>query len=351
MPLPRRRRRLQADQRHLRASARRPGARRGRASCSARADATASAPSASAATSSQCVLALRRDAARTPRRGALPRHLGAPSSRTAPPRRSASGIATFPEQAAGRRRARARRRQRALLGEAARQEPLLRSTARRSPRRHAPDELERRVEHRRGCVRRRTSSASSTRRTSTRAAHSERVALLVEAIARRLGLDDEHGRAAEARRAAPRPRQDRDPRPRAAEARRLDADEERQLRAPPRARASLLDGMDIRAGRRLDPAPPRALGRLRLPARARGRGDPVRLADHPRRRRIRRDHDRAQLPRGGDARRRRWSSCARTRASSSTRAVVDALEAHLEDAGGPSSAASSSELHRRWRVA
>ena len=55
------------------------------------------------------------------------------------------------------------------------------------------------------------------------------------------------------------------------------------------------------------PRPPRALGRPRLPALARGRGDPLRRADHRRRRHLRRDHRARLLPQadlgaGGDRR-------------------------------------------------
>ena len=58
-----------------------------------------------------------------------------------------------------------------------------------------------------------------------------------------------------------------------------------------------------------DPPPPRALRRLRLPGRARGRGDPARRADHPRRRRARLDaHDAASTAPPGPPRRRSPSS-------------------------------------------
>ena len=61
-----------------------------------------------------------------------------------------------------------------------------------------------------------------------------------------------------------------------------------------------------------DPPPPRALRRHGLPGPARGRGDPARRADHPRRGRARLDADDAHLPRRPPGRTRR-SPSSRTR--------------------------------------
>ena len=71
-----------------------------------------------------------------------------------------------------------------------------------------------------------------------------------------------------------------------------------------------------------DPAPSRALRRLRLPRRAQRRGDPARRADHPRRRRARLDAHDAGLPRGparrGCARRAEGGHPARSSARSAS---------------------------------
>ena len=73
----------------------------------------------------------------------------------------------------------------------------------------------------------------------------------------------------------------------------------------------------------------------RLPRRPRRRGDPARLADHPRLRRAARDDHRPPVPRGAAARGRASRSCAATPARSSTRAVVDALLAILDESPMP----------------
>ena len=164
--LPRRRRRLQADQRRVRASARRPGARRGRGAPAPRRR-TASAPSASVGTSSQCSSrAARRSRARTSRRStaASPR----PSSRTAPSRPSASGPRRSRTTPPTCRRSSARRTRRST-GRSRTARTVRARTARRSPRRPHRASSSGASSTRPACERPRTSFASSTRRTSTRA--------------------------------------------------------------------------------------------------------------------------------------------------------------------------------------
>ena len=98
----------------------------------------------------------------------------------------------------------------------------------------------------------------------------------------------------------------------------LDPDELRGHARAPRARRAPARGPGRLARRPLDPAPPRVVGRLRLPARPLRRGDPARLAHHPGRRRLRRDDLGSLLPRGRDVRRRRSPSCASAAGRSST---------------------------------
>ena len=69
--------------------------------------------------------------------------------------------------------------------------------------------------------------------------------------------------------------------------------ERRRRRAASADRPRMLAEPRRRSDRRLGAAPPRVVGRLRLPGRARRRGDPARLAHHLRRRRVRRDDRRA----------------------------------------------------------
>ena len=166
----------------------------------------------------------------------------------------------------------------------------------------APEELERRIERHARLRAAENLIRVVDAKDEYTGAHSERVALLVEAIARQLELDDAAGRAAEARGPPPRPRQDRHPGPRAPEARRAHSARGAAAGASPRARCVAPRRHGHPSGGRLDQAPPRALGRLRLPARSRRGGDPVRLEAHSRRRRLRRDHDGSQLPRRGHAR-------------------------------------------------
>ena len=74
------------------------------------------------------------------------------------------------------------------------------------------------------------------------------------------------------------------------------------------------------AGRAADRPPlPRALGRARLSGRRCRRGDPARVADHLRLRRVPRDDDRPAVPAGGSATARRCAGSRRARAASSTR--------------------------------
>ena len=142
---------------------------------------------------------------------------------------------------------------------------------------HAPAELERRVERQARLRAAENLIRVVDAKDEYTGAHSERVALLVEAIARELELDEEHveqlklaGRLHDLGKIAIPDRVLQKPgaslRTRSASSR----------TTPARGVAARRDGHP--PGRRLDPAPPRALGRLGLPVRARGRGDPVRLA-------------------------------------------------------------------------
>ena len=242
-PLSGRRRRLQADQRHLRPSARRPGARRGRA-----------APRDGDGLPRNVPLRRRRvrDRARLRRGPARART----SRRSTDASRSSQfshgacatvsvGIATFPTTPR-RRRPRARGRRRAVLGEAATARTASARTALRSPRRRAPRRSSGASSARRGCEPLRISSASSTRRTSTRA-HTPSASRC--SWRRSLGsssCDDEQveqlklaGRLHDLGKIAIPDRVLQKP---------GDAHPARgaTARPPPRARASLLDGMDIR---------------------------------------------------------------------------------------------------------
>ena len=127
-------------------------------------------------------------------------------------------------------------------------------------------------------------------------------------VGRELGLDERDAEAPRARRASARHRQDRHPERRAREAGASDGGG-----AAARPDASGARRADHRPDR---PAParaadrpplPRALGRPGLSGRRLRRGDPARVADHLRLRRVSRDDDRpavpapAQPPRGGAA--------------------------------------------------
>ena len=80
------------------------------------------------------------------------------------------------------------------------------------------------------------------------------------------------------------------------------------------------------AGDRPDRPPrARALGRHRLPGRARAPADPDRLARDPRLPRLRRDDDRAPVPRGARRSTTPSPSCAPAPARSSTPRSIDAL--------------------------
>ena len=74
---------------------------------------------------------------------------------------------------------------------------------------------------------------------------------------------------------------------------------------------------------------PRALGRRRLPRRARRRGDPARRARDRGLRRVGRDGHRPPVPARDAARARRWRSSSAAPARSSTRTVVEAFRAVL----------------------
>ena len=135
--------------------------------------------------------------------------------------------------------------------------------------------------------------------------HTQRVGLLAAKLARELGLLRPRRRADRPRRAAARHRQDRDPGLDPAQARAADRGGVRGRQDPRGARRAGAGGRrvgPVRGGRVDRPPPPRALGRRRLPARPRGRGDPRRRADRARRRRLRRARARAALPRIADAR-------------------------------------------------
>ena len=98
---------------------------------------------------------------------------------------------------------------------------------------------------------------------------------------------------------AARRRQGRDSRRDSAEAGAADRRGARDRRDPHRGglpAAARLLLLDPRHGRHDRAQPPREVGRQRLPARARGRGDPDRGAHRRRRRRLRRAHQRPRLP-------------------------------------------------------
>ena len=81
----------------------------------------------------------------------------------------------------------------------------------------------------------------------------------------------------------------------------------------------IVQAADMRARGALGAPPPRALRRRRLSRRPRRRGDPARVAHHPRRRRLRRDDLRPALPPGARAGVRARRAAAATPARSSTR--------------------------------
>ena len=136
--------------------------------------------------------------------------------------------------------------------------------------------------------------------------HSEQVVTLATNVAMLLGPSARDRRADRPRRAAARRRQARDPprdppQGRLAGRRRVAHD----VPAPGHRRGHPAPSAPARPGR-ADRAPrARALGRQRLPGRARRRADPDRLAHHPRLRRVRRDDHAAPLPARAGARRRR----------------------------------------------
>ena len=155
--------------------------------------------------------------------------------------------------------------------------------------------------------------------------HSQQLVRLARGVSMMLGLARRARRADRPRRAAARRRQARHARgapreERPAHARRVGG----HVRAPDRRRAHPRPHEGARDPRP-DRAPrARALGRHRLPGRPRAPAHPGRLAGDPRLPRLRRDDDRAALPRGADrtSRRRR---AARRRGSKYDPDVVDAL--------------------------
>ena len=194
----------------------------------------------------------------------------------------------------GRARSCAGCRRRALLVEAPRQEPALRLRPVRGrallvARAGASVEYDARLRATENLIR-----VVDARDTYT-GSHSQSVAILVEAIGQALGFDEASVAQLRLAGAASRPRQDRRPGQILQKPGRLTPPSRaRRAGIPDRLRPA--PGSRRRPGRQLDPPPPRALGRLRLSARARRRRHPDRLADHPRRGRVRRDDQRAQLP-------------------------------------------------------
>ena len=85
------------------------------------------------------------------------------------------------------------------------------------------------------------------------------------------------------------------------------------------------------AGARVGAAPPRGVGRQRLPARAEGRRDPARLADHPRRRRVSRDDVRPALPAGAASVHDALAELRRCCWTQFDARIVAALEEHLAE--------------------
>ena len=162
-------------------------------------------------------------------------------------------------------------------------------------------------------------SALESKDTRTRA-HSERVQRYALELARTMDSELADDPSAEYGFLLARRRQDRDPGPRAAEARtahRAGAGADADAHDPRRADAR---GVALLAGaRRAHRAlAPRALGRRRLPGRARARGDPDRSADLRGGRHPRRDDERPRVSRGASAGRTRTTRSSRSPDVSST---------------------------------
>ena len=150
-----------------------------------------------------------------------------------------------------------------------------------------------------------------------------------------------------ARRLAPRRRQDRDPRPRAREARAADrrgVGRDGHARGVRRAISSR-GRRGIAESARRRPPPPRALGRHRLSGPARRHEHPDRGARRRGGRHLARDDARPRLPPRARTSRRRAPSCWRSPDRSSTRRVADAL---LRSSATRASSATSvpAERHR-----
>ncbi len=166
----------------------------------------------------------------------------------------------------------------------------------------APEELERRIERHARLRAAENLIRVVDAKDEYTGAHSERVALLVEAIARQLELDDEQveqlklaGRLHDLGKIAIPDRVLQKPGA-------LTAHEERQLAHHPELGASLLDGMDIRPVDVWIKHHHEHWDGSGYPHGLAGEEIPFGSQAHSRRRRLRRDHDGSQLPRRGHAR-------------------------------------------------
>ena len=135
------------------------------------------------------------------------------------------------------------------------------------------------------------------------AGHSERVSALSVAIGRQLASTEDDSRGPAARRAAARHRQDRRPRRGAAKAGRADRrrSSRRSSTHPGARRADPAQRAVPRAAHPDRRAASRAAGRPRLSHGLRGDEIPLARAHRPRRRRVRRDDERARVSPGAVA--------------------------------------------------
>ena len=123
----------------------------------------------------------------------------------------------------------------------------------------------------------------------------------------------------------------------------LSAPERLVLERHPQIGFRMLDSLGHRAGRDLGAAPPRALGRRRLPEQPQRPDDPPRRADPLRRGRLRRDDDRARVPRrlSHEHALRELERCAGTQFDP---LVVEAFKSELAETGAPSREGSERHL-------